>query len=253
VIFRPLGNTGLTCSVIAFGCSGPFARLEHSTRLVNEACELGINVFDTADSYRESELVLGRALGSKRQQVLIATKAGYKFGGGGFFDRLRRSLARKLPLSQRDYSPKYLERRLVGSLRRLGTDYVDLFQLHSPPPEKASAELGEFLQRCKRKGYCRYVGVSVHEPEDAKAFFGMVDCFQIPYNARQAQRANPILDECAKLGVGVLARQPFDRGRFFEGPGTARDAIRFALRDGVSTVLCGTSSIEHLRLNVSAV
>jgi 1-deoxyxylulose-5-phosphate synthase len=136
---RALGNTGLSCSIIGFGCGGTFARVSRkpqATMLVHAAIESGINIFDTADVYAEgeSERALARALGSKRNKVIIVTKAGHKAPWG----RLRKMLtSRKHP--DPDYSPDYIERCIVASLRRLNTDYVDVFQLHSPTPSCSSA------------------------------------------------------------------------------------------------------------------
>jgi aryl-alcohol dehydrogenase-like predicted oxidoreductase len=218
--------------------------------LVHAAIESGINIFDTADVYAEgeSERALARAIGSKRNEVIIATKAGHKPPWG----RLRRMLtSRKHP--DPDYSPDYIERCIVASLRRLNTDYVDVFQLHSPPTDYAAdSELFERLESFKQKGYCRLTGVSAFQPEDAPSFLGRVDCVQFAVNARRAQTADSALSECVKSGVGVLARQPLDHGQIF-APAAVTDAIRFAARKPVSTVLCGMGSIEHLQANVAAV
>jgi aryl-alcohol dehydrogenase-like predicted oxidoreductase len=218
--------------------------------LVHAAIESGIDIFDTADVYGEgeSERALARALGSKRNEVIIATKAGHKAPSS----RLRRILTRRRH-PEPDYSPDYIERCIVASLRRLNTDYVDVFLLHSPPTDYAAdSELFERLESFKQKGYCRLTGVSAFEPEDAPSFLGRVDCVQFAVNARKAATADSALSKCAKSGVGVIARQPLDHGQI-SAPAAVTDAIRFAAKKPVSTVLCGMGSIEHIQANVEAV
>lgn len=256
---RPLGKTELKCSVLGFGCGGTFAKLAReyeAIRLVHAALECGVNIFDTADIYEsgESERALGKALGSKRHEVIIATKAGHKLPT--YWSRFR-GLVGKKKRPKANYSPRYIEKCIVASLKRLGTDYIDIFQLHSPPVELATPEMSQFLDSLKTKGYCRYVGMSAYQPGDANAFLGFVDCVQIAYNERKAPAANPVLDACLESGVGVIARQPLDHGRMFNGaarPELIREAIQSAAsRPGVSTVLSGMGSIKHLNSNVEAV
>ena len=143
---RPLGS--LQVSLVGLGCNNFGKRLDQAatTEVVNAALEVGINFFDTADVYGEtrSEEFLGRALGARRKDVILATKFGIKLDeqrpGGG--------------------SPAYLRRALEDSLRRLGTDYVDLYQLHRPDPNVPIAETLDALNELVRSGKVRQIGSS---------------------------------------------------------------------------------------------
>src|SRR5262245_48665000 len=129
--YRPLGKTGLQVSEIGFGAWGIGGRTDGETsygdtddavslRALAEALDCGINFIDTSSVYGlgHSETLIGRALQGRRHRALVATKAGFVRYG-----------------AQPDFSPAHLRASLEGSLRRLRTDYVDLLQLHNPPPE----------------------------------------------------------------------------------------------------------------------
>src|SRR5438552_3807195 len=122
---RRIGS--LTVSVVGLGCNNFGGRLDAdaTARVVNAAIDAGINFFGTADIYggTKSEEYVGRALGNRREQVVIATK----FGG-------------KIDDERRGARPEYVRRACDDSLRRLGTDRIDLYQLHMPDPEVPIAE-----------------------------------------------------------------------------------------------------------------
>ena len=138
----------LEVSVVGLGCNNFGKRLDQAgtTAVVEAALDAGINFFDTADVYGDthSEELLGRALGSRRSQVVVATKFGIK-------------LDEKRPGGA---SPAYLRRALEDSLRRLGTDYVDLYQLHRPDPSIPIAETLDALNELVRAGKVREIGSS---------------------------------------------------------------------------------------------
>ncbi len=120
---------------------------ERSAAVVEAALEAGINFFDTADIYGGglSEEYLGRALGSRREEVLIATKFAMPVGEGPF---------------TRGGSRHYIERAVAASLRRLGTDYIDVYQMHQPDAETPIEETLEALTDLVRRGVVRYIGHS---------------------------------------------------------------------------------------------
>ena len=119
--YRRLGNSGLQVSLAGLGTNNFGGRLDYegTASVVDAAIDAGINFFDTADIYGGglSEEYLGRALGSRREDVLIATKFAMPMGEGPF---------------TRGGSRHYIERAVAASLRRLGTDYIDVYQMHQP-------------------------------------------------------------------------------------------------------------------------
>src|SRR6266508_5863945 len=126
--YRRLGSSGLPVSVVGLGCNNFGRRMADSAveGVVRTALDLGINLFDTADVYGgspgRSEELLGAALGSRRDEAVIATKLGADLGGANGVDWGARG------------SRRYIHRAVEASLRRLGTDHIDLYQLHVPDP-----------------------------------------------------------------------------------------------------------------------
>ncbi|MBM4221602.1 MAG: aldo/keto reductase [Gammaproteobacteria bacterium] len=149
--YRNLGRSGLQVSVIGLGCMpfGMSIEEEASAGIVHRALELGINFFDTADIYGDrgkSEVWLGRALGKRRPEVVIATK----FAG-------------PMSSSRRDMqggSRRYICAAVEGSLQRLGTDYIDLYQMHFPDAKTPVEETLRALDDLVRQGKVRYIGHS---------------------------------------------------------------------------------------------
>ncbi|WP_244832117.1 aldo/keto reductase [Caballeronia sp. TF1N1] len=145
---RRLGQSSLHTSVIGLGCNGFGSRIppDNAARVIRAALDEGVNFFDTADVYGHagsSERILGEVLGSNRKNVLVATK----FGRG------------LLPTARAPLSPvRFIEESLEASLKRLGTDYIDLYQLHGPSGLDSLDETDETLQRLVRSGKVRYLG-----------------------------------------------------------------------------------------------
>jgi aryl-alcohol dehydrogenase-like predicted oxidoreductase len=142
---REIGRSGLKVSAIGLGCNnfGWMIDAKASNPVIAKALELGITFFDTADVYRESEVVLGKALGARRKDVVIATKFGIAAAGlpGG---------------ASRGYVMQAAER----SLRRLNTDYIDLFYLHQPDKATPIDETLQALEDLIRQGKVRQAGAS---------------------------------------------------------------------------------------------
>jgi aryl-alcohol dehydrogenase-like predicted oxidoreductase len=152
--FRRLGASGLVVSVVGIGCNnfGRKVDLDGTRAVVDAALDHGINLFDTADIYGNphgaSEELLGAALKGRRDDVVIATKFGMNMEGGNGVDFGARG------------SRRYIQRAVEASLRRLGTDYIDLYQMHEPDPATPIAETLSALDDLVRAGKVRYLGNS---------------------------------------------------------------------------------------------
>jgi aryl-alcohol dehydrogenase-like predicted oxidoreductase len=151
--YQQLGLSGLTVSTIGLGCNNFGARMadEDVPAVVNAAIETGITLFDTADVYGNvggSEVLLGEALGSRRGEVIIATKFGSDMRGANGPDWGARG------------SRRYIRIAVENSLRRLGTDWIDLYQLHEPDPNTPIEETLAALTEIVAEGKVRYIGSS---------------------------------------------------------------------------------------------
>lgn len=149
--YRNLGGTGIKVSPYALGAMmfGALGNPDHddSIQIIHRALDAGINLIDTADAYArgESEEIVGKALQGRRESVVLATKAGLPTGEDP---------------NQRGASRRWLVRALEGSLRRLGTDYVDLYQIHRPDPDTDIEETLSALTDLERAGKIRAFGTS---------------------------------------------------------------------------------------------
>lgn len=147
--FRHVGNSGLQVSVVGLGCNNFGRRLDadRSEQVVHAALDAGVTLFDTADVYGngESEQYLGRALEGRREGVVIATKFGSSMGDSPY---------------DQGGSRRYVRRAVEASLRRLGTDYVDLYQMHVPDAKTPIEETLSALDDLVHEGKVRYVGSS---------------------------------------------------------------------------------------------
>jgi aryl-alcohol dehydrogenase-like predicted oxidoreductase len=203
-----LGQTDLQVSVVAFGTwafGGDWgaADLQESKDAIQHALELGINLFDTAQGYGfgAAEQLLGGALRerTRREDVVIATKGGLRLDG----DRLLR-----------DASRRWLRQGVESSLRSLGTDYIDLYQVHWPdlhtPPEETAGALEELVG----EGKIRHAGVSNYDVEQLQALgrFGRVETLQPPYHLFRREIEEEILPYTAAHDIGVLVYGPMAHG-----------------------------------------
>ena len=149
---RYLGNSGLEVSVVGLGTNNFGGRMdqEATTAVVRRSMDLGITLFDTADIYGGSlsEQYLGRALGGDRHDVIIATKFGMSMGEGPF---------------TQGGSRRYIMSAVEDSLRRLGTDYIDLYQIHQPDRSTPLEETLRALDDLVRDGKVRYLGNSNYD------------------------------------------------------------------------------------------
>ena len=195
----------LEVSLTGLGCNNFGWRIDaaQSRRVVDAALEADINFFDTADIYDQgkSEEFLGRALAGRRRQAVIATKFGMKF------DDQRHGARRE-----------YVFQAAEDSLRRLGTDNIDLYQLHQPDPRTPIAETLEALDRLVRAGKVREIGCSnfsaaqireAHEAAGKGAHFVSV---QNQYSLFHREPEADVLPECRRLGLAFLPYFPLANG-----------------------------------------
>jgi aryl-alcohol dehydrogenase (NADP+) len=228
-----LGSTGLKVSRLCLGAMTygtpewrPWVLDDAASRpFISRALEHGINFFDTADMYSRgvSEQVLGRALNTltRREQVVIATKAFYPVTEGP---------------NQRGLSRKHLLHAIDASLLRLGTDYVDLYQIHRFDPETPIEETLEALHDIVKAGKARYIGASsmfawqfmkMLATADAHGWTRFVS-MQNHYNLVYREEEREMLPLCREEGIGVIPWSPLARG-FLAGNrrGTQRgDTVR---------------------------
>jgi aryl-alcohol dehydrogenase-like predicted oxidoreductase len=197
-------------SRIAFGnwsAGGDWGSVDHAAAIAatREALDLGITLFDTAHAYWfwAEEQVLGEALQpeirSARESIVIATKGGLRKEGG---------------LTVRDSSPAALRRDLESSLRFIGTDYVDIYQVHWPDPATAIAATAETLDEFVRQGLVRHVGVSNYDVWQMTTFQRVrpIDTLQPPYHLFRRDIEKTILPFAQEHGIGVLVYGPLAHG-----------------------------------------
>ena len=151
--YRHLGNSGLLVSVVGLGCNNFGSRLDvaGTRRVVDAAIDAGITLLDTADMYGQSksETFLGEVLQGRRDQVVLATKFGHQGYDMGY-----------PPAAGAKGGRAYIRRAVEASLQRLRTDYIDLYQLHTPDPDTPIAETLSALDDLVREGKVRYLGNS---------------------------------------------------------------------------------------------
>ena len=211
--YRPLGRTGLTVSAIGFGGWGIGGPIEGgrsygatddatSGAALEAAFAAGVTFYDTAPLYGHghSESLIGQTFAGRRDQVVIATKAGYSR-----FD------------APADYHPQALRRSLEGSLRRLRTDYVDLFQLHDAGPADRlnHPDLAETLDRLREAGLIRAWGASVKRPEHGLDWLETPGCAALQVNFSMMDPRcvdHGLLARAEAQGVGIIARTPLNFG-----------------------------------------
>jgi aryl-alcohol dehydrogenase-like predicted oxidoreductase len=234
---RAFGRTDLRVSEFGLGCARIGGIFQQDTRgfldLLSAALDHGINFFDTADMYSqgESEKLLGRAFRGRRRDIVISTKAGYQLPGRRRLAARLKPLLRpairllgirrdQLPAAARgalaqNFSPAYLRAAAEGSLRRLQTDCIDLFQLHSPPAEVvARGEWEGALDSLIRAGKIRYYGISCDTVEAAAAAlrFSRVSFLQVPVSLVERRAVDAVLPEAKAKGVAVIARECLANG-----------------------------------------
>jgi len=207
---RHLGNSGLEVSVIGLGCNNFGRRLDEkqTATVVSAAVDAGITLFDTADLYGEdgtSETYLGKALKGHRDQVVIATKFGGPMG--------------QLPM-QKGGSRQHIFQAVEDSLRRLNTDYIDLYQMHFPDLNTPLEETMRALDDLVRQGKVRYLGHSnfsgwmiahAHHIAVRDALTPFISA-QNHYHLLNREVEPDVQPACKKFGLGILPYFPLASG-----------------------------------------
>ncbi len=296
------------CGCVNLGSASNTASTSEQIKLVRTAIDLGVTVFDTADAYGNgsSERLLGRALADRRQHVTISTKAGYVFRPRSSHEQRARRIAATVqravtaarariastdgdaPIGtsgpggsyqHQDFSPAHITAAVEASVQRLGTDYVDVLQLHGPVVFVPG--LLDELQGLRERGLVRRFGVGSESVESAREWVGAanLDVIQLPFGVLDPEASREVFESArigdvqiwarGVLGGGVLAAAMNDIDsvsthpkstliRAFAdiatqaGMGIDELAVRWVRRHShVSTMLVGMSSRDHLRRNVA--
>jgi aryl-alcohol dehydrogenase-like predicted oxidoreductase len=209
--YRSLGRTGIKVSPLGLGAMvlGAWGNTDHDdcVRIVHRALDAGINLVDTADMYAdgESEQIVGRALVGRRDTVVLATKFHNPMGADP---------------NQRGNSRRWIMQAVDASLRRLGTDWIDLYQVHRPDPETALDETVGALSDLVRAGKIRAWGTSTFPAEElveaqwvAARTGGIAPhAEQPPYSILTRGIERDVLPVCGRYGVGVLTWSPLAGG-----------------------------------------
>ena len=200
---RKLGKSDLWVTELGLGCMSIGTEEKAAREIIETALDEGINYFDTADLYDfgENEKIVGAALKEVREQVILATKVGNRWKS----DKTGWSW---------DPSKSYIKEAVKQSLKRLGTDYIDLYQLHGGTIEDRIDETIEAFEELKSEGYIRYYGISSIRPNVIREYVkkSHIDSVMMQYSIldrRPEEEALPLLHE---HGISVVTRGPLAKG-----------------------------------------
>ncbi len=244
--YRLLGRTGVRVAPLAIGTMnfGAPTSEEESARILDRALDAGLNLIDTSNSYNagESEAVIGRALraSGRRHEVVLATKVHYPTGPGP---------------NDRGNSRLHIMRACEDSLRRLQTDYIDLYQIHRPDPSVPVEETLGALTDLVRQGKVRYIGCSTHPAWRVMEALAVSERYglarycseQPPYNLLDRRVENELIPLCQAHGLAVLPWSPLAQGvlagRYADAKAVPADS-RAALRGGIYAERVTPEAIE---------
>lgn len=275
---RSLGATGLNVTLLGFGAleigrdwglGGPDERRrpaeEDAARVLNAVLDYGINIIDTASAYHRSEERIGKAVSGRRREYVLASKCGEHNAE---------------PDTYYDFSYEAIKRSIDRSLGLLKTDVIDVMQIHfGPDPEAVLRDGGcvRAMKEARADGKIRFLGASPDlEVLEACINSGDFDVLQVEYNLLN-RAAGPLITKAAERGIGILIRTGLAMGLLSPRAGAVLDRDAEARRQvqpyldlvggdldrltdlawgflaahpGVSSVLLGTKSVEHLKANV---
>ena len=205
---RQLGKSDLYISEIGLGCMSIGTNVREAQKTIEAALDSGINYLDTADLYNEglNEEIIGNVLKGKRQDIILATKAGNRFekGKDGW---------------TWDPSKKHIQTAVKASLKRLQTDYIDLYQLHGGTMEDHIDETIEAFEELKQEGVIRYYGLSSIRPNVIKEYVkrSSITSIMMQYSLldRRPEELFPLLEEHQ---ISVVARGPVAKGILTDRP-----------------------------------
>ena len=215
--YHILGTSNLKVSAISFGCMSLEQDQGQNSHLIQKAFERGINLFDTADLYDKgnNEISVGKAIRDFRKDVILATKVGnqWKPDGSGW-----------------DWNPRkdYILRAVEGSLRRLGTDYIDLYQLHGGTIEDPIDETIEAFEQLKAEGKIREYGISSIRPNVISKYVDRSNIVSVmmQYSLLDRRPEEACLDLLAKNKISVLTRGTLAKGLLINKP--AREYLSYS-------------------------
>ncbi|OUM94041.1 MAG: oxidoreductase [Thermobacillus sp. ZCTH02-B1] len=270
-----LGQSDLYVSEIGLGCMSLGTEEGPAVRIIHEALDAGVNFLDTADLYDHgrNEEIVGKAIKGRRSEVIVATKVGN----------------RRIPGQEGwvwDPSKAYIKQAVHESLRRLGTDYIDLYQLHGGTIDDPIDETIEAFEELKQEGLIRYYGISSIRPNVIREYVRRSNIVSLmsQYSMLDRRPEEETLRLIESRGISLIARGPLAGGILTEngaakaekdyldygkdelrevrkrlmelcsgGRTLVQTALRYALADpAVATVIPGASSLEQLRQNLSA-
>jgi aryl-alcohol dehydrogenase-like predicted oxidoreductase len=244
---RPFGKTGLAVTPIGFGAfkigRNEKTKYAHAyalpdeqtvTRLLNGILDLGVTYVDTAPAYGLSEERIGRAIGHRRAEFTLSTKVGETFEQGE---------------SRSDFSAAGLRSSIERSLRRLGTDVLDMVFIHSNGDDveiQRASDAVVTLQELKQKGRLRAIGLSGKTVPGARLALDWADAIMVEYHLDDPSHAEVIAAAAAR-GVGVVVKKGLASGRL-----SPAEAIGFVLKTrGVASLVIGGLNIDHIRSNAA--
>ena len=229
--YRNLGNTGLQISRMGFG-GIPIQKIdaEGTKTLLHKLMDMGVNYIHTARAYTVSEEYLGYALEGIRDKFVLATK----------------SMARTCEAMTAD---------IQTSLEKLGTDYIDLYQIHNPSQKDLEQVLApggalEALQAAKQAGKIGHIGITLHSADLFKQAVEMpwVETIMFPYNIVETQ-GEELITKCAEKGIGFICMKPLAGGAIDD----AQTALRFVVSNpNVTVVIPGMAAVEEAEQNLQA-
>jgi aryl-alcohol dehydrogenase-like predicted oxidoreductase len=276
---RQIGKSDLFASEVGLGCMSIGGEEAHAVRIIDEAIDGGINYLDTADLYDQglNEEFVGKAIKDKRQNLILATKVGNRFeqGKDGW---------------SWDPSKKHIMSAVKDSLRRLRTDYIDLYQLHGGTIEDHIDETIDAFEMLKKEGVIRYYGISSIRPNVIREYVNRSSIISVmmQYSILDRRPEEQVLPLLKENHISVLARGPVAKGYLTErsfdhskqglfskgyldysseelesvvtsikdicdGRSLTEIALRYLLHDStVASVIAGTSNIDQLRANIEA-
>jgi aryl-alcohol dehydrogenase-like predicted oxidoreductase len=264
--YQQLGTSDLHISRIAFGCMSLSPEKEkESIEMIDRAAELGINFFDTADLYNKgmNEVMVGKAVKEKRDKIILATKVGNQWRADG---------------SGWDWNPSkdYIIQSVEGSLKRLQTDHIDLYQLHGGTIDDPIDETIEAFELLKQQGKIRYYGISSIRPNVIREYVKRSSIVSVmtQYSLADRRPEESILGLLQQNKIGVLSRGALAQGLLVNKPAkeylghrmevitgaaqqlqgievttqtSAQNAILFVLQHpAITAAVVGMSSMEQL-------
>jgi aryl-alcohol dehydrogenase-like predicted oxidoreductase len=200
---RKLGNSSIHVTELGLGCMSIGTDEKTAQEIIHAALEEGINYFDTADLYDHglNEEILGRTLKDVREEVVIATKAGNRWNqeGNGW---------------SWDPSKSYIKEAVKNSLKRMGTDYIDLYQLHGGTMEDTITETIEAFEELKAEGYIRSYGISSIRPNVIREYMNKssIDSVMMQYSILDRRPEEESLPLLHQHGISVVTRGPLAKG-----------------------------------------